>query len=183
MQIKCDLSGPEATWDALPLPSSAYAAAIDPALGRVKLPCRRPCRRSRRSARRLQRLFRRHGGGETASGDLVRPRPEQQVIEVSGHLAGTPRPRSDALGGDGVVEVTDSRRYADRGRDQRGGAAGGHIELRGRDGSRPTLSIEGEISVTGGKSSQFDMNGLLVISTAAPAAKGPVALVHAPAAD
>jgi hypothetical protein len=56
------------------------------------------------------------------------------------------------------------------------------IELRARDGKRPTLLLDSEIAVTGGARSTFAMNGLLVAASAAmtPASPSSAALVHVP---
>ena len=89
----------------------------------------------------------------------------------------------DNLGGDGVVEITGSGRYTIAGGLAVNVAANRHIELRAQDGSRPVLVVDAEIKVTGGVASQFDMNGLQVISSATQGPPSPIALVHAPAID
>jgi hypothetical protein len=60
--------------------------------------------------------------------------------------------------------------------------AGTTLELRAADGARPTLLLDGEISVVGDTSSTFCLNGLLVAagSGMAPASPVPAALVHVP---
>ena len=86
----------------------------------------------------------------------------------------------DALAGDGVVEITNCDRYS---------AASihvnvnpnGRVELRAHDGFRPVLVLDGEFVVTGEADSVFDLNGLLVTSSIAPANPTPAALIRIPA--
>jgi hypothetical protein len=56
------------------------------------------------------------------------------------------------------------------------------LELRAADETRPTILLNGELSVTGDASSSFLLNGLLIAAASgmAPASPSPVALVHMP---
>ncbi len=58
--------------------------------------------------------------------------------------------------------------------------AGTTLELRGAEEARPTLLVDGEISITGELSSAAVIHGLLIAATAAPGTPAPIALVHAP---
>jgi hypothetical protein len=179
----CDLSGPEASWTNLPLPAGSYAAAIDPLLGRLKLSTAvgQPAIPSVTAS--FHYGFNADmGGGEYPRAATFTASPEQPVIRVPGDFS-TVQAALDALGGDGVVEITDSGRYTTAGGMTVSVAANGHIELRAQERSRPVLALGGEITVTGGAASRFDMNGLLIISTATPAPPAPIALVHAPMTD
>src|SRR5262249_48718001 len=61
--------------------------------------------------------------------------------------------------------------------------AGCTIELRARNRTRPTLSLDDEIRVSGDAASTFALNGLLIAASArmAPASPSTVALAHIPA--
>jgi hypothetical protein len=61
--------------------------------------------------------------------------------------------------------------------------AGCTIELRAKNGTRPTLLLDSEIDVFGDAASAFSLNGLVVAASAGmtPASPSPVALVHVPA--
>jgi len=67
------------------------------------------------------------------------------------------------LAGDGVIEITDSSRYSETLNIEIN--AGGAIEIRARNGRRPTLDLGG-LSVSGGEDSACTLNGLLI--TGAP---------------
>jgi hypothetical protein len=161
----CDLSGADGAWANMPAPAGQHAVAIDPELGRIAL-------RTSASAVTVSYFYGFNadiGGGEYPRASTFAASPEQAVVRVPGdfHDIGS---ALQALAGDGVVEITDNRRYAV-------GAAGlaihvklsGHIELRARDGCRPTLALDGEITITGDKDAAFDLNGIMVVGTAAPA--------------
>jgi hypothetical protein len=173
----CNLSGPDGSWANLPTAATTQAASIDPELGRIALttaPTTPP-----------MVSFTYGFSGDMAGGPYARAASftlQQPVVRVPGDYA-TVELALSALGGNGVVEISDNGRYVEGGGLTVTVMAGGHVELRAQDGSRPTLVLGGEISVTGGAAAAFDMNGLLVTSTAAPATPAPAALVHAPATD
>ena len=85
-----------------------------------------------------------------------------------------------------AVEVADSNTLADDRAAHVDLPAGATLELRAADGARPTLVLDGELSVTGDASSTFILNGFLVAAGAAmvPASPPatPAALVHRPGA-
>ena len=61
--------------------------------------------------------------------------------------------------------------------------AGCTIELRARNGARPTLLLDDAIEIVGGAGSTFALSGLHIAASAGmvPASPSPVALVHVPA--
>ena len=58
--------------------------------------------------------------------------------------------------------------------------AGATLELRGAESARPTILLDGEITVSGGALSTFVINGLVVAAAAemAPGSPAPAALLH-----
>ena len=65
-----------------------------------------------------------------------------------------------ALAGEGVVEIRDSGRYAET--PVINAAAGKRVELRARNGSRPTLALGGEFAIGGGAEAEVTLDGLLI---------------------
>jgi hypothetical protein len=174
----CDLSGADGSWANLPAAGSPYDAAIDPLLGRIALP---PLAGS---APRVQASF--HygfnadlGGGEYSRAGTFAASTKQAVVRVPGDYP-TIQGALNALPGDGVVEITNSDRYPSTGLSV-SVSAQGRIELRGHDGFRPVLALSGEITVTGGQDSAFDLNGVMVTSAVAPANPTPQTLIRIPA--
>jgi hypothetical protein len=86
--------------------------------------------------------------------------------------------------GEVAIEITNSRTYPETGTLSLAVnlPAGATLELRATDETRPTLLLDGEISVVGAESSTFSINGLLIAGSPgmAPGSPAPVALVHAP---
>jgi len=119
------------------------------------------------------------GGGEYPRSETFTASPEQPVVRVPGDYA-TIKDALGVLGGDGVVEITDSATYTEGGLNISVNASG-HIELRAADGCRPTVILSDKISVTGAAESALDVNGL-VIAYAPPSAGAPLppALLHVP---
>lgn len=174
----CNLSGNDGSWANLPSAGTPYDAAIDPYLGRIALPP------AAGAAPTVQATFRYGfnadlGGGEYPRADSFGSSTHQPVVRVPGDYP-TIQAALDALAGDGVVEITKSDRYDEPGLNVKV-KPNGRIELRAHDGFRPVLMLAGEIVVTGGPDSAFDLNGLLVASIVAPANPSPAALLHVPA--
>ncbi len=174
----CDLSGTDGSWANLPPAGSPYDAAIDPHLGRIALP---PIAGA---APKVQASFyygfnADMGGGEYPRAASFAASAHQAVVRVPGDYP-TIQAALDALAGDGVVEITNSDRY------QQSGltvdvSPNGRIELRAHDGFRPVLVLGGEMTIAGGPDSVFDLNGLLVTASVAPANPTPQALIRVPA--
>ena len=179
--LVCDLSGTDAAWANVSLVTGTYAAAIHPVLGRIALP--QPAFGAKRSKVEVSFYYGFNGdmgGGQYSREASFTGTPSQSLFRVPNDYQ-TIQEALTALQGDGIVEITDSRRHRAPDGLNVTMNANGHIELRAADGFRPTLSVGAEITVTGGSNSIFDLNGLLV--TYDPPKKGgslPVALVHAP---
>jgi hypothetical protein len=171
--IACDLSdvrGPDGT-------VSGWAHrvddkfAVDPVLGRLTVP---PEHAGKPVLVTLHRAFSMPMGGgeygraasfETLDGDVrhlrvgQRPRPDRPVdhATITDALA--------ALGAaDGVVEVTDSGRYAEP--LTVSPAPGQRIELRAGDGHHPTVALDRDLVVDGGEGAAVTLNGFLVVGGA-----------------
>lgn len=164
----CDLSDEGAGWAHLPTANDEYA--VDPLLGRVALPPN--------LAFPVQVSATFHYGfpGDLGGGEYERaatfspPLPGEAVVRVPADQP-TIQQALNALPGAGVVEITDSRRYAEA--PQVAVAAGGRIELRAANGRRPTLALTGEMVVSGGTDSEFVLNGLLVAGEKVRVSPGP----------
>jgi hypothetical protein len=191
-----NLSGDDGSWANVPAAGSPFRAAVDPELGRIALP---PA--SGGQPLPSVKVFYHYGfnadmgGGEyDRAGTFIVEDPS--FVFPFPDTAGAPRYANlqDAvtfaisqLGASGqvAIEITDSRTYPETGSlaltvDL---PAGTSLELRAAEGARPTLLLDGEISVSGAASSSFYLNGLLIAGSAgmAPASPTPASLVHAPA--
>lgn len=148
----CNLSDDGATWANLP-PAGVYA--VDPVLGRIALPPGLPAGTRVRvdchhaSAADL-------GGGEYPRTLALPATPPLRVPQDHATLAAA----LAALGGEGVVEITDSGRY--EGDFNIDVAAGGRIELRAANRCRPTLVLGAETRLTGGADAGITLDGLLI---------------------
>jgi hypothetical protein len=152
----CNLDDDGAGW-AHVSPSGIYT--IDPLLGRIALPPGLP------AGLKLRVDF--HygfsadmGGGEyerAASFETATAPP--QLLRVPDQFA-TIQAALTALNGAGVVEITDSGRYAETlsisaNADQR-------VELRAANNHRPTLILGGPLALAGALRSEIRLNGLLI---------------------
>lgn len=191
-----NLSGPEGSWANMPAAGSPYRAVVDPELGRIALP-------PAAAGQPLPSLKVTYhygfnadmGGGEYARAGSFAVEDESFAFPFP-DTAGVPRylTLQDAVNfaisqlsvnGEVAVEITDSRTYPETGSLAIGVdlPAGTTLEIRAAEAARPTLLLDGEISVSGAASSSFYLNGLLIAGAPgmAPASPVPVALVHAPA--
>ncbi len=154
----CNLSDDGATWAHLP---GAGLYGIDPVLGRIALPPGLP------ADTRVEADF--HygfpadlGGGEYERGhsfgatvSTLRVPDDHPTIQAA----------IDALGGAGVVEIADSRRYQEA--LSINAAAGERIEVRAANGRRPAIVLTGELQLTGGMDAEIRLNGLLLTGNVA----------------
>lgn len=153
----CFLGDDGADWAQTPPPEDSYA--IDPVLGRIALPANANDPANVRVTWH-EGFSADLGGGEYErdpglSLDATPVRVPEDQPTISAALT--------ALGGSGVIEITDNGRYeealaiavADK----------GTIEIRARNGRRPTL-ILANLTVTGGEHAGCTLNGLLI--TGAP---------------
>jgi hypothetical protein len=194
----CDLSGADGSWANMPPANSPFLAAIDPELGRIALPPAKPGSNPPELKVSYYYGFNANmGGGEYAraedsDGFLV---DDPAWIFPFPDTAITPRYTTlqQALDfavaqlahhGQVALEITDSENYSPPGGLSVNLPAGTTLEFRAADGARPTLLLNGEISLTGAASSVFVLNGLLIAASQSmtPDSSSPVALVHVPLA-
>jgi hypothetical protein len=176
-----DLSGEDGSWINLPVPAGWIA--VDPILGRIALPA------GASTAVQASYYYGFNGdmgGGEYSRSATFAASTEQAVVRVP-HDYPTISAALAALPGDGVVEVTDSGVHSEPAGLNVTVAAEGSIELRGADGCRPTLVLGEAITVNGGTTSVFYLNGFVVTYAPPPpsgsppaAAPLPPALLYAP---
>lgn len=194
----CDLSGADGSWANLPAANSPFLAAVDPELGRIALPP--PSAGSNPPTLKVSYFYgfnANMGGGEypraqDSDGFIV---DDPAWIFPFPDTASVPRYTTlqQALNftvaqlahnGQAALEITNSQIYPQTGTlvlsvDL---PAGKTLEFRAADGARPTLLLDGEITVTGAASSTFVLNGLLIAGnqTMNPGSPSPAALLHAP---
>jgi hypothetical protein len=171
----CDLSGSDGSW--INLPQSGEIIAIDPRLGRIATSPGVPS--GPITASFYYGFNAPIGGGEYPRESTFTASSEQAIVRVPGDYT-TIQAALDALSGDGVVEVTGDGSYAESSGLAVNVRANGHIELRAADGSRPTLLLGSEITVTGASEAAFDLNGFLIAYAPAAGTTSPAALLHAP---
>ena len=193
----CDLSGQDGSW--INLPTSAdnypYSAAIDPELGRLALP---PSAGLKIPEATFYYGFNADmAGGEYAreQGFLVEgevlPFPDtsasaryttlQEALDFAASQLSPQGQIAVELNGSGVSQPA----YQPGAQLSINVPAGAAMEIRGAEGSWPTLILNGGITVSGGASSSLVLNGLLVTSSVAPGQPSgtpPVALVQVPVA-
>jgi len=151
----CDLSDDGAAWAHVP---EAGIYLIDPQLARIALPPD--------AADPSEVLVSYHrgfsadvGGGEYERQGSFAQQSGGTVLQVPDDHA-TIQAALDALGGAGVVEITDNGRYQETLAVTVADNAG--IELRAANGRNPHLALTGPLTVTGGDASRFSLNGCLV---------------------
>ncbi|HEY6250654.1 MAG TPA: hypothetical protein VI685_11895 [Candidatus Angelobacter sp.] len=190
----CNLSGAEGSWANMPPANSAFLAAIDPELGRIALPPVKPGSNPPTVKVSYYYGFNANmGGGEY-------PRAQDSdgfIVNDPAWIFSFPDPRYPTLqqaldfavaqlahNGQVALEITDSQIYPQSGTLVLSVhlPAGKTLEFRAADGARPTLLLDGEITVTGAASSSFVLNGLLIAGNQAmsPGSPSPAALLHVP---
>jgi hypothetical protein len=195
----CNLAGADGSWANLPAAENPHTVCFDPELGRLALVAAlTPPPAAGSSTPLVQASYcygfgADMGGGPYSRADAFLVQSEASVFPFP-DTASTPRYATlqDALNfaaaglastGRAAVEITDDGIYPQPNSPalQFNVPAGATLELRAAQGSRPTLLIGGEISVTGGAESTVGLNGLLIgYAPASPAAALPSALLHAP---
>lgn len=149
----CDLSDDGATWANLP---AAGKYAVDPVLGRIALPPGLPAGTRVRvdchhaSAADL-------GGGEYPRVPTTPATPPLRIPQDHATLQAA----LAALGGGGLIEITDSGRY--EGNFNITVAAGQRIEIRAANRCRPTLVVSAECRLSGGADSAVTLDGLVIV--------------------
>jgi hypothetical protein len=188
-----DLSGPDGSWANLPTSSTPYLVVVDPELGRLALP---PTGSSPPpvTATYYYGFNADMGGGEYSRSATFTVRNEADVLPFP-DTASTSRyttlqqaldfavvQLAAATTGQIAVQITASATYPQTAPLTVNLPAGTTFELRGADGARPTLLLDGELVITGAASSTFLLNGLLIggVTGMAPGSPSPLALVHVP---
>jgi hypothetical protein len=137
---------------------AAGLVAIDPVLGRIALPPEATddwrvwvdCHHG---------FTAEMGGGEYERAASFESPAAAQLLRVPADRP-TIQQAIDDLGGDGIVEIADSGRYEET--LSFNVAAGGRIDVRAANGSRPTIVLGGECVIAGGADSELRLNGLLI---------------------
>ncbi|MCF6260220.1 MAG: hypothetical protein L3J98_08685 [Gammaproteobacteria bacterium] len=152
----CNLSDDGPAW-AHEAAENTYA--IDPVLGRIALPPE--------AADPANVLVSYHrgfsadmGGGEYERENSFALQDGATVIPVPTLTHPTLQAALDALGGAGVVEITDNGRYEETLTVSVADNAG--IELRAANLRNPHLALTGPLTVNGGEGSRFSINGCLL---------------------
>ncbi len=152
----CDLTDAGVSWGHLP---NDDVVAVDAVRGRIGLPAAPAVPVTRIDVTYHYGFSAEMGGGEYERAASFAELPGQVVLRVPGdHL--TIQAALDALGGDGVVVVTDNARYEETLTVHV--AAGKRVELRSANERRPSLALSGPFTITGDAASEFSVNGLLV---------------------
>jgi hypothetical protein len=152
--VVCDLRDDGAAWAHVP-PDGRYA--IDPVLGRIAVAPDLAVPAS------VQITYHYGFSADLGGGEYARDRTLDAagttVLRVPGDHA-TIQAALAALGGDGVVEITDSGRYEES--LAIAVQAGGHVVVRAAEQCRPTIVLGAALDVTGAADSACTLEGLLV---------------------
>ncbi|MDI5986281.1 hypothetical protein QLQ85_15920 [Halomonas sp. M4R5S39] len=152
----CNLADDAGSWAHTPPPDGIYA--IDPVLGRIALPLDAPDPADVRLSWH-EGFSADIGGGEyERGGSLPTPPDGASVVRVPNDHP-TLAAALTAIAGNGVVEITDSRRYVEALTLEV--AADGSVEIRAANGRRPALDLS-ELTITGGEHAACTLNGLLI---------------------
>jgi hypothetical protein len=190
----CDLSGADGAWSNLPKAGSPYAAAVDPRLGRVAL-----APSTSGSAQTLSVSYHfgfngNMGGGEYERADgftvmnpgAIFPYPDtdstprynslQQAVAFVAAQTATLGKVALEIGSSATYALPSGPLLVDV-------PDGTTVEIRARDGCRPTLLLDGEIQASGGPLSTLILNGLLIaaLPRMTPGSPGAEALLVLPA--
>lgn len=169
----CNLSDDGGSWAHTPPPNGVYA--IDPVLGRIALPIDAPDPADVRLTWH-EGFSADIGGGEYERGDSLPTPPDTVTVVRVPDDATTITAALTAIAGNGVIEITDSSRYAETLTIDV--VADGSVEIRATNGRRPVLDLGG-LTITGADNSACTLNGLLITGAPleVPAAGGNV-LAH-----
>jgi hypothetical protein len=197
-----NLSGADGAWNNAPALGSAYAALIDPELGRVALPPVAAGATPRTLTASYCYGFNADmGGGEYARADgfavtdqaSIFPYPDtaaaprytdlQTALQyVAGQLGTLGSAALEIAGNDAqlfsgsaTITVSSGGLHVDI-------PAGTTLEFRAQDGARPTVLLDGEFVVTGDVSSALIVNGIVFAARASmtPSGATPMGLMHVP---
>jgi len=152
----CNLSDSGATWAHLP-PAGIYV--IDPVLGRIAVPPGLPAGVQVRADFHYGFSADMGGGEYEREASFETSQTPPQLLRVPGDFP-TILAALTALNGSGVVEITDSGRYAET--LSINASADKRIELRAANNHRPTLILGGPMTLAGGARAEIRLNGLLI---------------------
>jgi hypothetical protein len=186
-----DLSGADGSWINRPTADTPYAVTVDPELGRIALTPPAPGSSVPKLTTSYFYGFNADmGGGEYARSATFAVQDPAWVFPFP-DTAGPPRYNTlqEALNfavsqlahnGQVAIEIQGSETYKQAAGLSAALPAGKTLELRAADAARPTLLLNGEVSVNGAPSSAFLLNGLLIaaLPSMTPASPSPIALVH-----
>ncbi|MEN8377068.1 MAG: hypothetical protein ABFS34_16715, partial [Gemmatimonadota bacterium] len=158
--LVCNLGDEGPGWAHSPPPDGFYA--IDPALGRIALPADAADPADVRVTWH-EGFSADIGGGEYERGDSLPAPPAGTVPVRVPDDQPTIGAALAAIAGNGVIEITDSSRYAETLAIDV--AAESAVEIRAVNRRRPVLALGG-LSITGGENAACTLNGLLL--TGAP---------------
>jgi hypothetical protein len=146
----CDLS------DWVRKPQTKYA--IDPVLGRIASPENRNVPSDLRVTYHYG-FSADMGGGEY--GRDLSPYPRGQTVETVPSESPTLQQALDAVRTGGFVEITDSGRYREA-LSIRLSAEDKRVEIRARDGRRPSMELDGVLNIRGVENTEVTLDGLLI---------------------
>jgi hypothetical protein len=150
----CDLRDHAGAWGHV-APSGQYA--IDPVLGRIAVADDLPVPED------LQASYRYGFSADIGGGEYARERiadaPATLIVRVPTDHP-TIQAALAALGGNGVVEITDSGRYEET--FSIAVAADGHVRLRAAAQCWPTIVLGAPLAVTGGTNGECTLDGLRI---------------------
>ncbi len=156
--VVCNLSDDGAVW-AHEAPAGCYA--IDPVLGRVAVAADLPVPVT------VAVTYHYGFSADLGGGEYSRPRQADAATSVATSAVlrvpddhATIAAALTALGGNGVVEISDSGRYEET--LSVAVIADGHVILRAAEQCFPTLILGGELAVSGGTDGAFTLEGLRV---------------------
>jgi hypothetical protein len=152
----CHLGDQGGTWAHLP-PAGKFA--IDPVLGRIALPDGLPAD-TRVEVDAHYAFGADIGGGEYERASSFEDHTTATVLRVPDQHP-TLTAALAALGGAGVVEITDSGRYAET--LDLDAAANARIELRAANGCAPIVILSAPMTLRGSTGSDIVLNGLLIV--------------------
>ncbi len=152
----CNLSDSGASWNALP-PTGVYA--IDPLLGRVALPSGLAANTTVEVDFTYAFTADMGGGEYERAASFASTQTPPQLLHVPADHP-TVAAALTALGGAGVIEITDSGRYVETLAIH--ASANQQVELRAADKASPTLILGGPLALSGAAGSSITLNGLRI---------------------
>ena len=163
--IVCDLSG----W--VRKPEKKYA--IDPVLGRIASPEKDQDGQDRDAPSDLKVTYHYGFGADMGGGEYGRnlsPYPPEAIVETVPSTS--IQDALDEVRAGGFVEITDSGRYGEA-RNISVTAEDGRVEVRARDGHRPSIVLDGDLDISGVENTEVTLDGFLISGAALRVAAAP----------